>query len=381
MRPLSTTDNLTIQNCHTLRLSFLCHSANFPLQSLTVANVKNLIIIPGNVIHNPPRIHFQNVYNTEFLPRQTFYQIRRATYRQNCILPTRDLEEITFENVHFGTIETEAFTNLTNIKTFKWQNVTANHIQTSAIQIHMSQESTIEMIKNKFDIMEHLAFRLTTTTATFANNTFGYLHGSSINGTISYFNFVNNNVATIDSNGIQLLAYQVIISNNYFNYLYSNALLKISPGLLFDSRRNFATIMFVYEFSNNKIKYSDVGGINPDFDAYKNVASNITIKNNLLHCSCQKLGWMSNNMEYQHGFQHIHKFYHYYFLNATNQNYCYFDKCNLQLNFVQNVMCNNKYENLNKYCKTNAKKLASNANYVNFSQLFTLLCTLLLLSF
>lgn len=378
-------DNLIIQNCQTLRLSFLCNNANFPLQSVTVANIKNLSIIPSNLIHNPPAIEFKNVENIDFLPADTFFQTRRSTYRQTCFLPIQDLQEITFDNVHFGTIETGAFANLTDIKTFKWHNVSIDRIQTSAVQVHMSEDSEMTLIDNKFDVLEHLAFRLTTSTLTIANSTFGHLYGSAINGTISYFNFINNKVTTIDSNGIQMLTYQVTIINNYFNYLYSNALLKISPGLLFDSRRNFATIMFGYEFTNNKIKYSDVGGINPDFDAYKNVASNITIKYNQFECSCKKLGWMSNNMEYQHGFLHIHKFYNNYFLNVTNRNYCQLDKCNLPLNFAQNKMCNDKNEPLDRYCNnkdaisainTIKGRLGSDANFIYFNILLIALCNL-----
>lgn len=334
-----------------LRISFLCNSGNLPLKSLKIVNVENLEIIQSVLTHNPLSIRFENIRRIITVPKNTFSQIKHETYRPNCFVPVNDLQEIIFDDVNIDLIATESFRNLTDIENFVWNNITVERIQTNGMQLQTKEKSGILMSNNKLILLEHLAIRLKTNKLSIVNTTLGYLHGSAINGTMDSFIFSFNNVTTMEANSLHILSYDVKLLNNYFYYLHSNALQRISPGLLmFDFDRNFATINFSYEFCYNVIYYADVGGIHPDYAAYKNVASNLTFKyNELLNCNCKKFGWLIENMEYQHGFQYVKNFYN-YILNSNNSIYCKFQQCRILAKIVQKDVCENDF-NMIKWCE------------------------------
>lgn len=350
-RSVSNIDSLTINKCKTLHLFLVCTNENKPIQLLKVSNVDNLIIYQHPLTHNPPNIIFENIKAIKSIPTNTFVQIKRLSYKPGCFNPTFDLENITFSNVNINLIETLAFNNLYKLKNFIWKNVNVNRIQTNGLKLDMAGEGNLFINNSSMNVLEHLAFRIVSEKMTISHSNFHTLEASAINGTIENFYFVNNSVNTVDSGALQILTYETKIKKNTFKYLKSGALQKISPGLLYDSQRNFASIRFVYDFTDNLIQYADVGGLNPDYDAYKKVATDLTIVNNGLDCSCKKTGWLRSNMEYQHGFSEITEFYK-ILMKRENLNYCSFNSCKKSLSMMQEIDCRNEYQ-LKKICAVN----------------------------
>lgn len=353
-RSIANIDSLTMNKCKTLHLYLVCSNENKPIQLLKVSNVENLIIYPNPLTHNPPNIIFENIKAIKSIPTNTFAQIRKQTYKPGCFNPLVDLQNITFTNVNINVIETFAFNNLNNLKQFIWNNVNVNRIQTNALKLDMATGGDLSIHNSSMNVLEHLAIRVVSEKMKIFRSNFHSLEASAINGTIENFYFVNNSVNNVESGALQILTYETRISDNSFKYLKSGALQKISPGLLYDSQRNFANIRFVYEFNNNLIEFADVGGLNPDYEAYKKVATDIIITNNGLDCSCKKSGWLRSNMEYQHGFAEITEFYK-ILMNSKNLNYCSFNSCKKSLSMMQEIDCSNGDLQLKKICSVNNK--------------------------
>ncbi|KAF2895526.1 hypothetical protein ILUMI_10649 [Ignelater luminosus] len=328
----ATIHSLTIKNCDTLRLSFTCSSENKPIQWLKIQNIRYLEILQPTVSHNPPQIYFENIGHVETIPRHTFVQIKKTVHKPSCVVPANDLNGIFFKNVHIGTIETEAFKNLTDMKQFSWFNVSVARINLNAIYLSFENGARGSMDKCTLEVVEPIAMRIIGEGFTISRGTIGALWGSGINGTIYEFRFSNNTVGTIQANGIAILALNVEIVDNTFQMLESGAFQKISPGLLHDSRRNFGKLMFSYKFSNNVLQHVEDGGIRPDIIAYKNVAAEVIFSYNTLQCSCEGLTWLGADVDLGYGFS-VLKDFNTMILDPRNSNMCTFTPSTVRVSF------------------------------------------------
>ncbi|KAF5294956.1 hypothetical protein FQA39_LY13319 [Lamprigera yunnana] len=317
--------SLTIQDCKRLELSFTCSGENKPILWLKLKNITTVEILQANVVHNPPKIIFEDIGNIT-LRREMFTQIRKTLYKPGCFIPSIDLHSITFKNVTIDTIESEAFRNLTDVKEFYMENVRVNKIHFGAVQVQFVPGAAGYLNKSHIGVMEPLAVQVNGDGLSILNSHIEDMWGSSINGTMYDFEFINNTVNLLRSGAISILAKSVYINNNLFRNVESGCLKKITPGLLHDSTRNFGTLYFGYDFNQNVIEHVQDGGVRPDIEAYKNVATHINYTSNTLLCSCEATSWLGAEVDLGFGYT-VLKDFNTMILDPKNRNVCNFNPC------------------------------------------------------
>ncbi|KAF5306682.1 hypothetical protein FQR65_LT07237 [Abscondita terminalis] len=321
----ATITSLTIEDCEKVELSFICSNENKPIQWLKLRNIKNLEIMPVPLVHNPPAIHFENVTMNK-IPRDAFVQIKKTVYKPGCFIPLNDLNSISFKNVKINTIETESFKNLSEMRKFEMENVEINRIEYGAIKLTFDPELVASVKNSNLNVLEPLALQVTGDGLSVSNTHIGDMFGSSINGTIYDFEFLNNTVNKIQAGALAILAKKVYINNNFFKEIESGAFKKITPGLLHDSNRSFGTLYFVYDFNNNLIEHVEDGGVRPDITSYKNVATHMNYTENTLQCSCEAVSWLGAEVDLGFGYS-VLKDFNTMILDPANKNVCNFNPC------------------------------------------------------
>ncbi|XP_072383990.1 uncharacterized protein [Diabrotica undecimpunctata] len=334
-------ETLLIQNCVNLTISFRCSGENKNIQVLTVRNVKRLKIEPQQYTsHVPTSVIFENIAYIEEIPKDTFAQIQRTTHSYGCINPRKDFYALSFKNVTIDTVGSRAFYMPQNFGNFTFTDVKINRLQTSALLAKLEKLSQFIIEDSKIDVVEHLAFQVTSKNVEIKNNKFVDIAGSAFNGTAEKFTFYNNYVNTFHPYAISILVTNVYIWKNTFEYLKSGALQKISPGLLEDSGRNFGSLRFIYQFKNNTIHSMDAGSLNPDVEAYKNVATKMMLEGNIIKCECINIGWIFSGSGHGSNTPMLENFY-LTLLDPNSDNKCS-ASCNLPLSASSEMISNGK---------------------------------------
>ena len=115
--------NMTIRNCDKVTLIIACSAVKKFTKELVIENVKQLVINPSILPHLPEIVVFRRIGFIERIQKETFSQIYKRTNRPSCFVHGANINSITFENVTIGTIETEAFPDMTDMKHFLWDKV------------------------------------------------------------------------------------------------------------------------------------------------------------------------------------------------------------------------------------------------------------------
>lgn len=304
---------------------------------------------------NPQTIEFENITNLEYIPENTFSQNKKDLYYRKgnrCINLPNNLENLYFNKVNIGVIAPNAF-DLKDLKNFSWNEVNIKRVQHLAVQLKFNKGGNFSISKSNFEVCENLAFKLFATQAIFVENKFIELYSVAINATSEIFIFNANNVNNMQAYAISLLAEHVQITKNKFEYLETNAFAKISPGLMYFSPRNFGHLFFTYEFSNNFVNFMGAASLNPDVQAYNNVATEIKFDRNVFHCSCENLGWLFSGSGYGYTTKLLQDFYD-NVIEEDNNNQCEDAPCKSTLSlksardFIKNRRCfeNRTLENL-----------------------------------
>lgn len=289
-----------------------------------------MYIIKSILTHNPANIRFENISSLGYIPENTFSQIKKQAYKPGCINPSRDLESLSFDRVNIGTVAPRAFNELKDLHNFSWNAVKVDRLQHLAVQLEFNNAGNFSIRKSNLEVCEHLAFKIVGKYGEFVKNSFVDLFPSSINGTVDTFLFELNTVNNLQSYGISILAQNVKMIDNRFEYLRAGAFERISPGLLQDSQRNFGTLKFSYEFSHNYLNFMDAGSINPDMISYNNVAADIKWTRNSLFCSCENLGWLLSGIGHGYGSKLLQDFYQ-TVMDDGYKNMCSYTSCDLSL--------------------------------------------------
>lgn len=258
---------------------------------IKIRNVKLLAFEQTNYVSTiTPNFYLENIEYIENIPGYTFSQYIKPTHSAGCVVPTKDFGNFSFTNGSIGTIESGAFYMPSGFGKFELFNVNIKRMQSSAIYIEYDKKGEFLLNNCSVDVMEHLAIRLSVRNATISENKFVEISSGAINGSIENFSFNDNSVDTLQPQAFSILTKNVVIQSNKFQYMKSGALEKISPGLLADSGRNFASLKFYYLFKENYVSNFDAGAINPDIDAYNNVASDVQLTWNQFNCQCHNIG-------------------------------------------------------------------------------------------
>lgn len=298
--------SLVIQNCTKVNLLVRCTGEKRNLHTITVMNIKHLVLERTNYVSTvSPNFVLKNIEYIETIPSFTFSQYVKVILSPGCLVPTRDFGNFTMINVNIGTVESNAFYMPNGFGHFRMSNVSINRLQNSAIQMKLEKNGDFLLENSKVDVIEHLGIQVIGRNVTITNNTFNEISAGGFNGTIETFSFNDNIVNTLQSHGISILSKTVLIQRNKIEYLKSAALEKISPGLLEDSGRNFGTLRFNYLFEENYVINFDAGSLQPDVDAYNNVASDVEVVRNRFTCNCDNIG---KKFYYLWGFQQFFSF-------------------------------------------------------------------------
>lgn len=237
-----------------------------------------------------PNFVLENIEYVETIPSFTFSQYIKQIHSPGCIAPSVDFGNFTMTNVNIGTVESNAFYMPHEFGHFRLSNVSINRLQNSAMQMKLNKNGDFFLDNSKVDILEHLAIQVVGKNVTITNNKFNEISAGGFNGTIETFSFFDNIVNSLQSHGISILSKTVLLQRNKIEYLKSAALEKISPGLLEDSGRNFGTLKFKYLFEENYVSYFDASSLQPDVEAYNNVASEVEVVRNQFNCDCDNIG-------------------------------------------------------------------------------------------
>jgi hypothetical protein len=335
------TESVMIRNCSNLRLSFQCVSDNRPINQLHVINITNLFIVKSTFTHNPVTIIFENIADLEYIPENTFSQIKRRLPLPGCFNPARDFQNLLFKNINIGTVAPKAFNDLKDFYNLTWNKVKVKRLQHLAVEVAFNKSGNFSIRQSYIEVCEHLAFKITGIQAVFVENKFIDIFSGAINGTIGNFVFSMNSVNNLQSYGISILAENVEISYNHFEYLRASAFERISPGLLQNSQRNFGSLKFIYEFNHNFINFMDAASLNPDMQAYDNVATELKFHHNAFFCSCENLGWIFSSIGYGYNTALLGEFYG-TIAEEEYKNTCSYTSCDLPLYAAQKLIENGK---------------------------------------
>ncbi|KAG5888231.1 hypothetical protein JTB14_035580 [Gonioctena quinquepunctata] len=327
----SNIETLTIKHCKKLTMSMRCSGEKKNIQSLHVHNIGSLRIqrLPyqSNI---PAKVVFENIEYLEAVPSFTFSQVDKNMHTTGCILPKNDFNTISLMNVTIDTVQSHGFYMTKEFGDVTFSEVKINRLQSSSILATMSKNSQFLMEKSTVEVADSLAFQVYAGSMVFRETHFTEISPNAINGTVETFNFTKNSVNTLQPHAINLLSKNVLISDNRFEYLKSGALEKITPGLLTDvSGKNFAKLKFSYEFTGNDINFMDAGCLNPDFEAYEHVASDMSFMKNTVYCSCENSGWLLSETGHGYNTALVENFYE-TFLDKENFNNCSFS-CDLPI--------------------------------------------------
>ncbi|CAG9857515.1 unnamed protein product [Phyllotreta striolata] len=330
-------ESLEIEDCENVTVSLKSADRRYYFEKLTVKNVGVLTVLAHRLwqTNAPKLVRMENVGYIRTIPSFAFGQsatddgTATGTTAAAIAGSTSGLRRVFLRNVTVDTVESNAFRLHDACANFTVQNSRINRIQTSGIDVVLDKGGEFLVENTRIDVFEHLALRITGANAEFRNNKLGEMWSSAVNGTIENFKFSHNAVATLEAGAVAILCTRARLSHNRFEYVRSGGFGKISPGLLVESNRNFGQLRFVYEFRGNAIAAMDAGGLNPDFEAYGNVATDVLVKKNALLCSCFNIGWMF--AETGHGFdsQRLRPFYD-LLTDAGNENVC-LSACNFPL--------------------------------------------------
>lgn len=343
----ATTESLTIRNCTTLRFSFICSNENKPIQTLHIANITDFKILKTSFTKNPQTVIFEHISQIDYIPEDTFSQITPRIPLGSCaVKPVVDLQNVHFIDVNIDFISPKAFNNLKDFYQFSWHNVKVKRMQHLAIELEFNRTGNFSVSESSIDVCEHLSFKIIGKQVFFTENKFVEIDAGAINGTLGNFTFKKNSVNSIQSYGISILAENVVFADNRFEYLRAGAFEKISPGLLHDSRRNFASIRFLYQFTHNTVNFMDAASLNPDVGAYERVASDVLFRHNAFFCSCENLGWILSSIGHGYNTAILKNFYD-ILTKPNNENFCSYTTCDLPLKNIYLLVEENR-------CKTNS---------------------------
>ncbi|KAL3284523.1 hypothetical protein HHI36_018681 [Cryptolaemus montrouzieri] len=358
----SNTAWVTVKNCKNVEIDMSCTVYRKSFEMLTIENVTNLHFTRSiTTKKNPPKIVLKDIKNIPVIPENTFTIPLMMKYTGPA--EEHELQEINFDSVNIGIIESHAFHSLRGFKNFTWNNVTVKDLRPKAITINFNTTEQYQgrfLMKNSSMMtMEYLSFQLDTKQAVFRNNTFVEIMPGGISGTIETFNFTNNVIDILQPGSISILAKTVNILGNTFNYLKSGSLEKISPGLLVDSHTNFGNLEFRYTFNNNNIVYMDAGSLNPDIVAYKKVSTNLTFNFNNFLCTCDNLGWLISSNNHGSSTASLKTFYE-TVTDETASNMCSGLTCKLTIAYLKHFFRNGKciYNSpMEDFCKFSSRTL------------------------
>lgn len=248
-----------------------------------------------------------------------------------------DLERIIFRNTKIGTLEKEAFHNLTNMKTFIFENVTINKVEANSALVFLEQDTDMTINNSNISTLEFESFHVRAKKFNFINNHVKEFHAKSIKASVYDFEFYNNVVGWVHCGAFSILAQNVKISDNHFKYLGTCALQNISPGLPVNALVGFGNLDFTYVFNYNYIDSLEVGSLNPDWKAYRKIGGYLTVKYNALKCTCAELAWLGTKEGYGRDFSSLDDF-HEKILNLTNNNVCIDTPCSLPVDAVRHMV-------------------------------------------
>lgn len=183
--------------------------------------------------------------------------------------------------------------NLTDMSWFTWHNVTINEIEPLGMQVFMEKDKQFTIKQSQVSKVGYRGIILRAHSIFFNQTDILEIEKFGITATVYWFDFTNSKIGIVHPKGFHLLAQNVNIMNNSFSQLEPKAFHGIGPGLLENALVSFGRLRFTYVFSKNKILQANVGSLNPDWEAYKNVKTFLNFTLNHLPCSCSELGWVN----------------------------------------------------------------------------------------
>ncbi|GLV34271.1 hypothetical protein CBL_00202 [Carabus blaptoides fortunei] len=324
--------DLRFTNCSSVEIDLTCTNVGRMIESLHILNVGTLNFT--NILYKdwaqlPEKVNFENIKNIPLIPEKTFKQMKyppASSYR--CAVNTKPVDTITFNNVRIGTIQKDAFHNMTEVKIFNWDNVRVNTMEPLAVKLEMEKDKMFKIINSSFKKLDYKALAIRSPDIQIIGNSFQEFPRNVIDATSFKFDFKNNTIEKVHSFAIILLSQDITIQYNNFTSMKTSALQGIGPGLLENAFMSFGQLKFTYNFNNNTILHSDIGGLNPDWIAYKNVRSYVNAGGNYLPCSCKELGWITLRGGLGDEFSEMMTFNAKY-LDKTNHNLCLNAPCSL----------------------------------------------------
>nr|CAD7446787.1 unnamed protein product [Timema bartmani] len=373
--------SLKVENCRQLNvlldIAGVIPNEMFILNSLMLYNIGNLTFLNTKVNAIPPyQVILENITNIDYIPSHSFFN--------------NMFDLILLRNVTINHVESEAFMNITILKSFMWDRVHVGVMNTSSISNVIAPYGEAMFQDSTFGVLElvsvHLAApnvqrsqvqspallefffeavdleRVQLSLVTFNNCRINDMRLNALNVIADKFVFVNNSgFKLVMPRAFSIQAREISLIDNDFEYLQTGAFESISPAMWYNSSEKDVS----YTFRGNNITIADAGGLHVDLYSYNTIQAKLLLDNNLFLCSCTHLGWLAvvaSPGDHMLGLQEFHKA----LLDPRTKNMCWGAKCNLPINvleqMVQTELCfaNMTNEDLcNYYYSTNQPSCSS----------------------
>nr|CAD7257383.1 unnamed protein product [Timema shepardi] len=317
--------SLKVENCRELNvlldIAGVLPTEMFILHSLILYNIDNLTFLNTKVNAIPPyQVILENITNIDYIPSYSFFN--------------NVFDLILFRNVTINHVESEAFMNITILKSLMWDRVHVGVMNISSISNVIAPYGEAVFQDSTFDVLELVSVHLAAPNVTFINCQINDMRLNALNVVADKFVFVNNSgFKLVMPSAFSIQAREISLIDNDFEYLQTGALESISPAMWYNSSVKDVS----YTFRGNNVTIADAGGLHVDLYSYNSIQAKLFLDNNLFLCSCTHLGWLAvvaSPGDHMLGLQEFHKA----LLDPRTKNMCWGAKCNLPINVLEQMV-------------------------------------------
>ncbi|KAK7870653.1 hypothetical protein R5R35_009143 [Gryllus longicercus] len=312
--------SLTIQNCKNVQLSFTFNFTTDGSISTTLAlkNIVNVTLLPSlEEVILPRRLILEHICLIKSIRSYSFSKIWGS---------------IVLHNITIDHLETDSFIHLVIEESMKWDNVRIKVLDTNALNDIGASEFTIS--NSYIGIFELLSFQVRSKKVIIENSRIDDIRFNAIIVLADVFHLVNNTgFNVVMPNAFNILAREVIINENNFTYLQTEALERIGPTLMEEDLGD----KVIYSFQNNYIGIADIGSLHVSLLDYIQSGAVMLIGNNTFSCSCTHLGWLGLPAPRDHHFKELYEF-HERLLSSEENNTCSGVPCFLPISILRDLV-------------------------------------------
>ncbi|XP_041969447.1 uncharacterized protein LOC121726247 [Aricia agestis] len=309
--------SVVVQNCRDVRVVLDCSTLQRPsrLQHFKIKDCDRLefVTLSGITVQTPPEFTIENVREVVSFPRNIFKSAASST-EQKC-MGASHFRKLRVVNSKINVINTKAISNVTQVESVEFENVTICDIDSQGIEVAARSNRTVFTITNsKILNLDFMAVGIQSATVKLINNEFEDLRSNAVNITAENLLIRGNKFKEINANCIITSAIKTDVSDNDINLLKTNALAGVKCAKRPGNKE--------MKFTRNRI--AKVEPLSLHFDSNSCKTSTVVYRENRIDCRCRSISFLNSD-----------NYLNDIILDTANNNTCALDACALPVDVVK----------------------------------------------